>query len=102
MAGMGLRKQKLMRRRAALLERISVQREELAEVNARLQPVFLIADRAVLAGRFLFAHPVLVIGLTGLALVRRKGWVGLVTGAWRVWKTYRYVNNFSKKLTSRQ
>lgn len=88
-----------MRHRAALLERISSQREALAELDVRLQPVFLSADRAVLAGRFLRAHSLLVAGLIGLAMVRRKGVSGLVKVAWRGWKAYRYLNDFSKKPT---
>ncbi|MDD2720277.1 MAG: YqjK-like family protein [Gallionella sp.] len=98
---MGLHRQEVLQRRAALLEKISGQRAQIAETGERLRPVFQVADQAVQAGRFLAAHPVLVAGLAGLLVVRRRGMLGLVRGAWRAWQAYRYFGAVSKKLNSR-
>jgi len=94
----------VMQRRRALLAKIAAQRGQLIDANERLQPAWLLADRAVAAGRFLRAHPVLVAGFAGwagLLVMRGRGLSGLLKGSWRVWRAYRYVNDFSKKLTPR-
>lgn len=98
---MGRQLQAVMLRRQALLTKISAQREQLQESVENLQPAFLFADRVVQTGRLLRAHPVIVAGLAGLLVVRRKGWSVLLKGSWRIWKAYRYFNDFSQKLTSR-
>ena len=98
---MGRQLQAVMLRRQALLAKISGQREQLQETVENLQPAFLFADRAVLAGRFLRTHPVVTVGLASLLVVRRRGWSALLKGSWRVWKAYRYFNDFSQKLTSK-
>ena len=99
-----------MQRRQALLAKISDQREQLAEIGVRWQPALRLADGALVAARFLRSHPVLLAGLAGLAgmaglaglvVVRRNGLAGLVKGARRVWNAYRYINEFSKKITQR-
>ncbi|MDO9053342.1 MAG: YqjK family protein [Gallionella sp.] len=98
---MDKRKFEVMQRRQALLAEISGQREHLAELATRWQPALRMADQAVVAVNFLRVHPVLLAGLAGLLVVRRNGLSGLVKGVWRIVKAYRYVNDFSKKMTSR-
>lgn len=98
---MGKQLQAVMYRRQELLTRISVQREQLQEAAESLQPAFLFADCAVQTGRLLRAHPVLVVVLTVLLVVRRKGMSALLKGTWRIWKAYRYFSDYSRKLTSR-
>lgn len=100
-AAMGKRRLEVMQRRHELLAKISVQREQLAGIGERLQTPLRLADQALVAARFLRAHPVLVAVLTGLVVVRRHGVTVLVKGAVRVWNVYRYVNEFSKKIKSR-
>ncbi len=94
---MGKRSQAVMQRRQVLLARIDDQREQLAEISARWQPALHIADLSVLAVRFMRSHPALVAGLAGLAVVRRHSLAGLVRGAGRAWKAYRYISAFTKK-----
>ncbi|MDO8206983.1 MAG: YqjK-like family protein [Gallionella sp.] len=96
---MGKRSQEVMQRRQMLLARINVQREQLAEIGTRWQPAFQVADLTVLAVGFMRSHPVLVAGLAGLAVVRRRSLAGLARGAGRVWRAWCYVNEFSKKIT---
>ena len=101
---MGQHRLEVMQRRQALLAKISDQREQLAEIGVRWQPALRLADGALVAARFLRSHPVLPAGLAGLAglvVVRRNGLAGLVKGARRVWNAYRYINEFSKKITPR-
>lgn len=101
MSVMDKRKFEVIQRRQVLLAEISAQREHLGELAERWQPVLRVADQAVVAVNFLRVHPVLLAGLGGLLVIRRNGLSGLVKGVWRIWKAYRYVSDFSKKMTSR-
>lgn len=96
---MGKRSQAVMQRRQVLLARINDQREQLAEIGTRCQPALQVADLSVLAVRFMRSHPALVAGLAGLAVLRRRSLAGVARGAGRVWLAWRYVNEFSKKIT---
>ncbi len=95
---MNKRRLAVMQRREILLERISVQRDQLSVIGQRWQPALKIADQGIVAVGFLRAHPVLVAGLAGLAIVRRSGAVGLIRGGLRLWRVWRYVSSFAKKL----
>ncbi|MFA6971481.1 MAG: YqjK-like family protein [Gallionella sp.] len=95
---MGKRRLAVMQRRQVLLEKIAIQREQLAEIGSRWQPGLQVADQAVLAMGFMRSHPVLLAGLAGLVVVRRRGLAGLLRGTWRVWKAYRFAREFSKKI----
>jgi YqjK-like protein len=90
----------LMQRRRKLLERISAQREQLAEIGSNLRSPLLLADRRVAVVRFLRIHPLLVAGVAALFVIRRRGRAGLVWGVWRVWKVYREFTLRSAKLFS--
>lgn len=79
----------VMQRRGELLARIALQREQLAEIGARLRPSLALADRGVAVARFLRSHPVLVIGVTVALVISRRGVAGTAGIAWRVWKGYR-------------
>ncbi len=89
-----------MQRRQVLLAKIAGQREQMAGLVTRWQPALNFADRTLALVRFLRTNAVLVAGLAGLAVVRRNGVSVLLKGAWRVWKTYRYFNELSKKITA--
>ena len=91
----------VMQRRRELLARIASQREQVAEIGARWQAPLAIADQGLAALRFLRSNLVLVAGVAALFMIYRRGVVGLVKGAWRVWKGYRYFTAFSAKLSSR-
>jgi len=90
-----------MQRRGELLARIAVQREQVAEIGARMQTPLAIADRGLAVARFLRSNPVLLAGVTALFVVRRRGLLGLIKGAWSVWKKYRYFSVVAVKLASR-
>lgn len=82
----------VMQRRRELLARIAAQREQVAELGARLQAPLAFADRGLAVARFLRSNPVLTAGVFGLAVFfRRRGILGAVQGAWRLWKKYRYL-----------
>lgn len=88
---MSKRRLALLQRRRELLAKIGRQREQLAQIGSGLQPALHAADQALLAVNFMRRHPALVAGLAGLAIVRRRGFVGLVKGGWRAWRAWRYV-----------
>lgn len=89
---------KVMQRRGELLAKISTQREQLANVGARWQIPFALADQGLAAARFLRSRPVLVMGVVALFVLRRHGVATLIKGGWRVWKAYRYLAALSEKL----
>lgn len=97
---MSLARQQVLQRRAALLEKIAGQRAQIADAGERLAPAFRVADQAVEAGRFLAAHPALVVGLAGLLAVRRRGVLGLVRVSWRAWQAYRQFGATAQRLCS--
>ncbi len=91
----------VQQRRGELLARIAAQRVEVAELGARWQAPLALADQGLAALRFLRSKPLLVAGVGALLVIRRRGVAGLVRGAWRVWKGYRFISAFSAKLISR-
>ncbi len=101
MANMTKQMREVMQRRQILLSRISAQREELAEIGVRWTVPLRFADQTWLAVRFLRSHPVLLAGVASLIAVRRRGVIGFAKVAWRLWKSYRYADNFVKNVTSR-
>lgn len=91
----------VMRQRGELLARIASQREQVAGIGVRWQTPLALADQGLAAVRFLRSNPVLVAAVAALFVIRRRGVVGLMKVAWRVWKGYRAITAFSAKLTSR-
>ncbi len=91
----------VMQRRSELLARIATQREQLAETGARWQTPLALADQGLATARFLRARPLLVAGIAAILVIRRRGVTGMVTGAWRVWKLYKFAASFSAKIASR-
>jgi len=91
----------LMQHRSELLARIAVQRKQAAEIGSHLQTPLALADKALAVARFLRSKPMLVAGVVAFIMIRRRGVVGLVKGAWRLWKGYRQFAAFSAKLSSR-
>jgi len=87
--------------RGELLERISSQREQLAEIGTRWQAPLALADQGLAVVRFLRSRPVLITGVVALLIIRRRGIMELVRGGWVAWKGYRYFAAFSAKLSSR-
>lgn len=79
----------VMQRRGELLAKIASQREQMAEIGARLRAPLELADRGVAAVRFLRSNPVLVAGVIAALAIRRRGVMGVAIVAWRVWKGYR-------------
>jgi hypothetical protein len=95
------RRQAVLQRRQVLLTKIADQRVELAELGARWQTPLYLADQAVIAVRFVRAHPLLVGVMAGLVVVQRRGVRALLKGGWRIWKTYRLMNVAFRKITAR-
>ena len=91
----------VMQRRSELLARIALQREQLAEIGAHLQTPLALADRGVAAAHFLRSNPVLVAGVIAVLVISRRGVVGALSGAWRLWKRYRHFTSIAGKLFSR-
>lgn len=91
----------VMQRRGELLAKIAAQREQVAEIGTCWQVPLALADQGLAAVRFARSHPVLMGGVAALIAVRRRGVLGMVKGAWRLWKTYRSVANFATKISSR-
>ncbi len=91
----------VMQRRGELLARIAVQREQVAGIGARWQTPLALADQGISALHYARSHPVLIGGVAALIAVRRRGVVGMVKGAWRLWKVYRSVATFATRLSAR-
>lgn len=98
---MGQHRQAVLLRRQALLAKIADQRVELGDLATRWQPVLSSADKSLNILYFFRSHVVWVAGIAGFVVMRGSGLIGLVRSASRAWKIYRYVNAFSKKITSR-
>lgn len=90
-----------MQRRQVLLAKIASQREELAELGACWQTPLHLADWTLGAVHFLRRHALLVVGLAGLALVKRRGAKVVLNGVWRIWKVYHFFKETAKKITVR-
>jgi YqjK-like protein len=92
----------LMQHRRRLLENISAQRGQLAEIiGSHCRSPLLLADKGIVAARFLHSHPLLIIGVAAFFLIRRRSVPALVYGFWRIWKVYRNFNLRSANLLSR-
>jgi len=91
----------VMLRRSELVARIAAQREQVAEIGVRFKTPLAYADKGLAVARFLRAHPVLFAGAVALLPIRRGGvLIGLVKGAWRAWKGYRYLGAVAAKRSS--
>lgn len=95
------RMQAVMLRRAALLITISGQREQLSELSTRWNAPLHLADQAMQVVGFMRVHPLLLAGLGGLFVVRRRGLTGLLKGGWRVWRAYRFFQAYLKSIAPR-
>jgi hypothetical protein len=84
----------LLQRRNELLARIAIQREQVAELGVRLETPLVFIDKGLAAARFLRSAPVLSAVLVVLVVNRRRILLGLMRGAWRLWKGYRKLSAF--------
>lgn len=84
----------LLQRHNELLARIAMQREQVAELGARLETPLAFAEKGLAAVRFLRSVPVLSAVLVALLVNRRRILAGLVKGVWRLWKGYRKLSAF--------
>ncbi len=91
----------LKQRRGELLARIAAQRGQIAEAGAEWDAPLALADRGIAGVRYLRRHPLLVAGAMAFILVRRRSAAGLMWGAWRLWKGYRYFSTMPEKKPSR-
>jgi hypothetical protein len=92
----------VMQRRGELLARIAAQREQVAEIGARLRTPLALADLGVAAARFLRSNSVLAAGVIAALVIRRRGMVGMARVIWRVWKGYRRFTAITARLSSRR
>ncbi|MGA9665368.1 MAG: YqjK family protein [Gallionella sp.] len=79
----------LLNRRGELLARIATQRDQVAELGARLETPLVFAEKGLAAVRFLRSAPVVSAVLVALLVNRRRILAAVVKGAWRLWKGYR-------------
>ena len=90
----------IMKKRAELLARIAAQRQDVVSIGARLRTPLAIADHAVVAGRYLRAHPLLLAALAGVVVViavRRRSLIAVAGSALRYWNFYSAARNYSAK-----
>lgn len=90
----------VMQRRGELVVRVASQREQLAEIGACLQAPLALADKSVVAARFLRSHPVLVAGVIAVLVIRRRGVAGMARVIWKAWKGYRNFAALKAKISS--
>jgi hypothetical protein len=84
----------LLQRRNELLERIAMQREQVAELGIRLETPLVFIDKGLAAVSFLRSAPVVSAILVALLVNRRRILTGLVKGVWKLWKGYRKLSAF--------
>lgn len=72
----------------------------MAEFGARLQAPLALADRGFAVAHFLRSNPLLVAGVIGVLVIRRRGVIGAASAIWRVWKRYRFFLSVAKKISS--
>ncbi|MGB9094005.1 MAG: YqjK-like family protein [Gallionella sp.] len=87
--------------RSELLARIAAQREQIAEAGAEWDAPLALADKGIAGVRYLRRHPLLVAGAMAFILIRRRRAAGLMWGAWRLWKGYRYFSSMPEKIPSK-
>jgi hypothetical protein len=80
----------VMQRRSELLAAIASQRGQMAEIGTQLQTPLTLVDRGIAVVRFLRSNPVLVAGVVAVLVIRRRGVAGMLSGALRAWRGYRY------------
>jgi hypothetical protein len=72
-------------RRSKLLDRIEMQRADVAEFSLRWHKPVALAEMGLKAARLVYAHPAVVTGIVAALLTfRRKGAVALVRSGWRL------------------
>lgn len=91
----------VMQRRAELLARIAEQRGQVAEIGTRWKVPLALADQGLAAVHYVRSRPVLMGVVVALLVMRNRGVVGMVSGAWSLWKAYRSVISVAKKQSSR-
>lgn len=91
----------LLQRRAQLLQEIATQRQQVAVLGARWHRPLQMADQGLALVNYVRNHPVLLGGGIVMLLVRRRGVLGALNGAWRIWKMYSKARQYSKKFTGR-
>jgi YqjK-like protein len=92
----------IRQRRGELRARIAGQREQIAEAGAELDVPLSLVDKGIAGMRYLRRHPLPLAGAMAFILIRRSSAAGLLWGAWRLWKGYRYFSSISeKKMPSR-
>lgn len=89
---------KIQQQRAALQAQIAIQREQIAQLTQPWKIPLSVVDRGLGGIRWLFAHPLVLVGGTALLLLRIGGVVGLLMGAWRGWHFYRRTKTLFSKI----
>lgn len=88
-------------RRRILLERIVIQRIEVAEIAAELKRPLALADAGMRVVRFMRDHPGLVSGgLVALLSLRGKGIAGQARKWWRLMYLYPFILSLGSRFLS--
>ena len=91
----------VMQRRAELLARIAEQRGQVAEIGSRWKAPLALADQGLAAVHYARSRPVLMGVVAALLVMRNRGVVGMMSGAWGLWQAYRSVISVAKKRSPR-
>jgi hypothetical protein len=79
------------RRKEQLIAQAGQQRTQILSDLTMLEKPLAVADRGVMAGRYVAAHPWLAgVGVAAVAVLGRRNlakWAGRGWAAWRLWRT---------------
>ena len=85
-------------RKERLLVRVGQQREQLAQMGARLKKPCAVADKIIGAGRYARAHPWTAGAAAGVAaLLGRRHLFRLAGYAWSAWRAWRLVGGWVRQ-----
>ena len=84
---MNNKRNQLAQRRAELINKAAIQREELAQIFQPLRAPLTFADKGLHALRYIAKHPLIVAGTMALAVaVRPKRWLFVLENGWLAWR----------------
>lgn len=87
----------IQQQRVAILAQIAGQREQMTQITRQWKTPLNLVDQGLKGIRWLRAHPLALVGLVGVFLLRRGNTVGLVMGVWRGWKFYQRTKTLLSK-----
>lgn len=90
-------------RRLVLLEKIRIQKSEMAEISLHLKKPLALVDTGIKAVNFMRRHPVLVSsGVAVIMALQRNGLAGMVVQGWRMARIYLSTADFVSRCAGEQ